>query len=491
LQSKEDAIINQIDYVTRVVVKDDRLLALTTLYHSAQNLPEYYLRCLPPQTTRGFAERIDVKLVEMYSYAAGVDVFDSDNLSYQDNEEWFYVRAGVRPGRGGLGLRYLKDRPSYISAFNSVFTNLSENRNIWPKMSALIGTMNEVEGARWHTLFQNAWNTQVVMGARDQWNQIQDKKQYLCQLIRTMKGIQWQPKAEIMKALVDEDTNMGSCSTKMGKPINDAMQYLAVQYLKAKSETMVEGDMRAASFKASSISSLAQALISFRCPSKIKITDSETAECFANYLGLISPVAKGCEGMKIARSAHGIREVDKFGAQLKATVGCENGGQVTAFHDSINSWIVSHLKQIGISVRGGPGDTCKDLFRHCIGIDGVENGERLTPDTRDRLIQGIIPDLLIDAGSVVEVGSGLDVIRTIMDIKTMAPATTYLASNYRKSGNYAVTMKADLVNKKYQAKARLLDRLYNRTREGVRGPVASELMRYGRAGRVVGLIIGP
>jgi hypothetical protein len=482
LADKQKSIINQIDYVTKTVAKEDKLLALTTLYHSSQNLPEYFLRCLPFQVTRDFANDIDAKLVDMYSYATGVDI-----LGDGYNDEWFKVRVGLRPSYGGLGIRYLCDRPSYISSFNTVFTNLSQNHLLWPEMNQIIGNMEE-PGARWQQAFWEGDDTTIIRGIRLAWNDLRRRKDQLIQNIRELKQ-SWEIEGDKLKVLEEDDINMAFNINKIGKPINNAIQYLLLEFLSVTAESMSKGDMRAASFSAANNSALAQSLIQFRCLSKIKITDSEMAECFANYLGLPSPVSRGYEGMQIARSAHGDRFVDRFGAQLKATVGCIGGGQVTAFHDSINSWIVSHLKQLGISVRGGPGDTCKDLFVNFIGrLDGVdEEQERL----RERRVQGIIPDLVIDAGSVVAVDSVLDIYTTLFDIKTMAPATTYMDVSYGKKALHAVNNRAVMVNKNYHSRAKLLDKTYNGTVNQDRGPVETELHRYGKEGIVKGLVFGP
>ena len=58
------------------------------------------------------------------------------------------------------------------------------------------------------------------------------------------------------------------------------------------------------------------------------------------------------------------------------------------FHDTVLAYIFDEFKAAGISFRGGPGNSTKKTFSHCIC-------KNLT-DREYRNLQGILPDLVLD-----------------------------------------------------------------------------------------------
>jgi hypothetical protein len=108
-------------------------------------------------------------------------------------------------------------------------------------------------------------------------------------------------------------------------------------------------------------------------------------------------------------------KVDRFGWQLKSIHGVA-GGHITAMHDDIVNAIAAMAKEAGLRVRGGFGNTCKDMFKHCLKHDPEEN---------DNNIQGILPDIYIDATAAVQVGNEMDGQRVLFDVKTVSPSEGY------------------------------------------------------------------
>jgi hypothetical protein len=77
----------------------------------------------------------------------------------------------------------------------------------------------------------------------------------------------------------------------------------------------------------------------------------------------------------------------------------------------------------------------------------------------------------------------------ITDIKTLSPGQHYTNIDNLIT-NQAVNNREEKVNTDYYAHATTIDSIYNNTPNNTPGPVQQELRRYGKNGKVIGLIIG-
>lgn len=149
LAEKGNQIIHQIERVTKVVAARDRRLALATLHYSSQNLADYFLRCVSPDYAQEMENSIDETLAEMYVLAIGVNVLK------EEEDQFTPHRVLARIKNGGLGIRWLRMRPNFISSTNLVFTQIANrgeenNAAIWPSIARVLGSM---EGQnRWRKL---------------------------------------------------------------------------------------------------------------------------------------------------------------------------------------------------------------------------------------------------------------------------------------------------------------------------------------------------
>lgn len=180
--------------------------------------------------------------------------------------------------------------------------------------------------------------------------------------------------------------------------------------------------------------------------------------------------------------------VDPFGNNLKKLRGALGGG-TTRNHNSIVNLLSYWLARVSVPHRGGmqgKPNTCKDIFKHVRCDDGV--GEE-----RQRALQEIIPDIVIDGRFLNSTLSGIGVhllggIETLVDVKTKSCDDRYPAE---ASGNVGsvVEKRQEGVNTDYQRKVRKLDEEQGTT-AGEQGPFTKKLHEYGRKGRVVAPVIG-
>ena len=112
-----------------------------------------------------------------------------------------------------------------------------------------------------------------------------------------------------------------------------------------------------------------------------------------------------------------------------------------------------------------------------------------------RQLQGIIPDIVIKANSILASddklpGNPLLNRQSIIDVKTLAPGQTYSEHPNLNNNIAAVTRRQAKVNTDYHKSAQTLDQKYNGTLPNTIGPVETELNRFGIDGRVLGCVIG-
>jgi hypothetical protein len=135
--------------------------------------------------------------------------------------------------------------------------------------------------------------------------------------------------------------------------------------------------------------------------------------------------------------------------------------------------------------RGGPYKTCKNLFSHLLSPNADLS------DTNSRHLQGIIPDLLIDASRLFTASpeESLHGRITLADVKTLAPGNAY-TTHPNLLPNEAATKRALAVNTQYHSHAQSLDRNILGTPANTLGPIERELNTYGHNGKVLGACVG-
>ena len=465
--------------VTNAVLNKHPVAAIDTLYYSSQNLLEYHLRCVPPHLTQEIAEAMDSTLKELYSLVAAFDLFEES----PDFPSWNRLRAQLRHRNGGLGIRFLEDRTSFLSAVVTVFSQISAGyrgrKSIWPTIKQLIGNVEESDSP-WDAILQLEGN--MAQGLRYGWNKVETMKLRFTQMMNEYEP-GWSFQEEDMMDGTDNKyavimasvTKFGKEFPKFGQSYNIALQELTVTLMDHISGEMKPEDWRAISYLATRDSNIAQSLLKHSWPPTIKQTATVFTESLAHFLGHRSLVASRLEGVNI-KGARGYK-VDSHGSRIKSAIGIR-GDHTRTFHDDIVNVLAGFLKEAGIRYTGGTRNTCKNMFKGAIrGRPGV--------NIEDCNLQGMIPDLVIDGSTLPAVGSIYDGVKTICDVKTLSPGQGYV------DRTMDVQKRADNVNNEYHNKANKLDRDFNGTQVGTIGHVRRELCTYGKDGTVMGLVVGP
>jgi hypothetical protein len=488
LAAKGRDITRQIEKVTRVVAAVDKRLAIATLHYSSQNLADYFLRCSVPEFAETFEDNIDEVLRDMYALAMGINIFSDDGDNFTG------LRAMTRIRKGGLGIRWLRMRPNYINAINLVYTQISRSgegpKALWPKLAALVGNM---EGPnRWEKLYETAGDdNRVVNSIKYSWNKLMDQRDTLIQTIQEY-NMDWEmSQATIWRPIQHDCINFGQDEIKIGRSLNNSIQELLTTCLVEMVEVMDKDDHRATSYMATKESTIAQSLLTYRWTTNhITFTDTEVAEAYANYLGIVSPISKALYNKQILAMKQ--RRVDLYGHQLKCANGGSGGDQIRETHDEVNNFLASETKQLqGVLCTGGKNNTVTNRFKDAIGANDRALNDQ---DRGDRLkeLQGMIPDMELNAQTAIPADiSDLDYRVTLFDVKTLAAGQGYMDSAYKNKGLFAVNEREEKVAREYLNKARQLDRDFNNTARGEIGPVERRLLMYGDNGKVKGLVVGP
>ena len=274
------------------------------------------------------------------------------------------------------------------------------------------------------------------------------------------------------------------CDSLNGFQLKEVMETLLCKAVDAQATKKMQDredyDYRVLSYRTVKGSKLAQSLVSYSIPAPITFTESELTEAFANYLGLVSPIAHAYEGEKIR--GHQDLKVDVYGHNIKSQTACSHD-YIRIMHDGIVELLITEAKEGGIKVVGGYKNTCKNIFKQCFP---GQVREMMENDPKRRK-QGIIPDIVIDASAMVVTGTRWDNKITLCDVKTVASG-----KGYKELGPAeAVIERAEKVDREYRSKAKALDKLYypNLGADQI-GKFTGHLNSFGDRGRTEGLAFG-
>ena len=164
--------------------------------------------------------------------------------------------------------------------------------------------------------------------------------------------------------------------------------------------------------------------------------------------------------------------VDPFGNGVAAAPGVP-GDHFQKLHDHIVNALLFLLRDAGIPCRGGPLGSCKHIFSKCFNAGSVT-----TDEDKQRLINGIIPDGLVDARNCSSNGpfqapNKLMGYQTLIEHKTLASLGTSVEDRQRK------------INADIKKHAQELDR------QNPGSTFEAELKAYGENGEYLALVTGP
>jgi len=117
---------------------------------------------------------------------------------------------------------------------------------------------------------------------------------------------------------------------------------------------------------------------------------------------------------QLPNNANSAKKVgDEYGHAYTTVTGAK-GDHVRTLHDTILSYLIESVASAGIPYKGGFGNTCKNIFAHCIY-------HNLVSDDDERHLQGIIPDMMLDCSNPPgQPSNPLDGCRQLVELKTLS-----------------------------------------------------------------------
>ena len=158
----------------------------------------------------------------------------------------------------------------------------------------------------------------------------------------------------------------------------------------------VRDDQRGIAFTQSSGDPFSNALFSSPFNKETALTNTELWSAAQSKLGAPQSACAPLIGKQITGSN---LKVDAFGNNVKSATGVKGDGHRT-IHDNMVNVISNSLRLSGIPHRGGTNGKprhCKDVFSGQVGS---------LPEGQVRVLQKIIPDLIIDARDLVTADAG-------------------------------------------------------------------------------------
>jgi hypothetical protein len=501
LRKKSEGIIETIHNTSNKFASRDLHVAHTVLRLSLQNRSDYIMSTNLPSQTKVFAESIEDALLDAYSVILDPNLVQrGDNPTpiidpnFPEDPSFTADRFLLKSCFGGGGYRPQRThRTPYLNCLNSILPlclNIIDTSTedisfpgLWHSLNSVLGEASfqpNNAASRWSSFFLSGSPFGVEL--RDEWHRLQTMRYQLLQQLSDIDRESFSNKGPLIE---NADGFGKDCSTKLSASIFDSLQKIRYKAIANRALQLPRNDPRRLSFLSSGSDKFSNSLLEANPDKLIKFSHLEFREAITNHFGLPSPICSSIVGKKIINNPNSKQLcVDYYGYNLKTVQGAK-GDHIRTFHDNIVSTISQSMALAAIPHRGGPFRTCKDLFSHLL------HPTIALSDANSRHLQGIIPDLLIDASRLISDTTEESIYGklSLVDIKTLAPGTAY-SEHPNIFSCEAVKKRASAVNDQYHRHAKTLDHNLHGTLPDVTGVIEQELNSYGCQGRVLGACVG-
>jgi hypothetical protein len=282
------------------------------------------------------------------------------------------------------------------------------------------------------------------------------------------------------------DEGFGARVGKVHKKIFDEVKRFRAMGLAARARNLLPADQRRMAFEKGATDPYANSLVVGTPLRSTQFSNEEwQAAAQARNGARLSCLAAYTNHTLKSNASAADRNVDTFGNNIKKLVGAGGGG-TTINHDSFVHAMSRWLKRARIPHKGGASGTsrtCKGLFTH---ITQRLNDVGASEDDF-KVLQSIIPDLLIDARSVDATVEDASKALLAGHVSVADAKTKALNEDYHKDSS-PVEGKKNEVASSYMRRAKAIDDLLG-TPEGVDGPMVRALKDY-RGGCVLVPVAG-
>lgn len=185
---------------------------------------------------------------------------------------------------------------------------------------------------------------------------------------------------------------------RIHKRAQDLIRQLDYMGLLADSELLAGDDQRAIAFLATHDSPFANSFPATSDPT-LMFTQREFQIALGRKMGSLLPILGPFIGARVRSNGNSRPTyVDPYGNGIASAPGVP-GDHFRRLHDRVVCSLVEQIRAARVSVKGGHTGTCKDTFSKCLNV-----GDAIDEDDQ-RLIQGIIPDMVIDARGRINSGA--------------------------------------------------------------------------------------
>jgi len=502
LSTESKKLSATISTMTEQLKNLDLQVAHTVLHYSLQNRSDFILSTNLPSQTLPFTLELDNAISKAYASVLGPELLSntSSDPDYCNDPKFTSDRFLLKSSQGGGGFRPLHShRAPFLNCMHTVLpqalsiidrnTNIITFHGLWPSLQSILGE-DSFHPSKRDSKWQYFYNSGSRYGTelREDWLRLQAQRQALLATLSPEDNLKYSNHGPLICSPESFGGGGDADNTplplgKLHKSIFDSLQTLRTANVTHRALQLPRSDPRRMSFLSSCQDKFSNAILKAMPTRNILFSHHEFQEAVATHFGIPSPICHPVLGQRILNNPKCTQlRVDRYGYNLKTITGA-TGDHIRTLHDNIVATISSSLSNAAISHRGGPYRTCKDLFSHLIPQNLCEEN--------DRHLQGIIPDLMIDATRLIPFtqAESLQGVISLVDAKTLAPGLVYSEHSNTKP-NEAVEKRSSAVNTQYHRHAHKLDRNLHHTAPGTLGIIEQELNTYGHSGRVLGAVVG-
>ena len=360
---------------------------------------------------------MDATLRSILIKTAGFDLFSAPSGTPLPN--FMERRTHLKVKHGGLGFRLLSDRflllNSLCNTMPLAIDRKDEKGNItkglWNSLSGILGAGSFDVANK-----ENCWSMFHASGHpfgldhRALITRVQGR--YRAAALDAGESLE-----NVANLLTSPVASFAYGLTKVHKTAQDLIRQLNYTCLLADSKQLAGDDQRAVTFLATHDSPFANSFPATSDPSLL-FSEREFQIALGRKMGAPLSFLRPYFGSRIKSNGNSCPSyVDLYGNGIASAPGVP-GDHFRRLHDRMVCTLVEFVRSARVLVKGGHTGTCKDTFSKCLKVGDA------TDEEDQRLIQGIIPDMVIDARGRINGGTfpdnPLDDRVSLIEHKTLA-----------------------------------------------------------------------
>ena len=389
LVAKFESIRSAIQKSFEALLPSSSHAAYLSFYYSFQSRFDYLLSTNYLKFTGPLAVSADDFLRQKICGIAGFDIFTaSPSISLPGFIE---RRISLKVKHGGLGFRRLSDRVLLLNSLNNTLLraiDYKDEKNVtikglWNSLSRVLGP-----GSFDHANKDNCWaffhssGTTFGNDHRALITNVHDR------YAEGLAALGKEPDSDCF--LTCPAVSFGFGVPKLHKKIQDNLRTMEYELLLKDAKQLAGDDQRSVAFLATHDSEFANCFPVASDPNS-KFDNREFETALARKMGAPVKFLEKYVGSRVRANGNShVTVVDPYGNGVASAPGVP-GDHPRQFHDRVVRGLVKQVEIAQVPVKGGHRGTCKNTFSKCYNpgdpIDEVDA----------RLLQGIIPDMVVDA----------------------------------------------------------------------------------------------